>query len=72
LAEKQNVHNKYEEEVFLLEGRIKDKEETITELTQQIEELDFTYKNTKAELEAFREDMSKRDNSRIKTIDELR
>jgi uncharacterized coiled-coil protein SlyX len=49
LAEKQNIQNKYEEEVFLLEGRIREKESVISDLSQQIEELDFTYKNTRAE-----------------------
>ncbi len=56
----------------MLESRIKDKEETINDLSQQVEELDFTYKNTKAELEAFRDDMNKKDNNRCKIIDELR
>lgn len=41
-------------------------------MAQQVEELDFTYKNTRAELDAFREDMIKKDNNRCKTIDELR
>jgi len=36
LAEKQNVQNKYEEEVFLLEGRIREKEASMAELSQQI------------------------------------
>lgn len=36
MAEKQNIQNKYEEEVFLLEGRIKEKEETINEYTEQL------------------------------------
>lgn len=56
----------------MLQSRIKDKEETINDLTQQVEELDFTYKNTRAELDAFRDDMLKKDNNRCKTIDELR
>jgi chromosome segregation ATPase len=72
LADKQNIQNKYEEEVFLLEGRVKEKEEVINELTQQVEELDFTYKNTRAELEAHREDTAKKDNNRNKLISELR
>jgi hypothetical protein len=32
----------------LLEGRVREKDAVITELSQQIEEIDFTYKNTKA------------------------
>ena len=36
LAEKQNAENKYEEEIFLLEGRVREKESVINELTQQI------------------------------------
>lgn len=47
LAEKQSAENKYEEEIFLLEGRVREKEAVILELTQQIEELDFSFKNTK-------------------------
>lgn len=72
LAEKQNIQNKYEEEVFLLEGRIREKESVISDLSQQIEELDFTYKNTRAELDAFRDDSVKKDINRNKLIGELR
>jgi len=36
MAEKKNAENKYEEEIFLLEGRVREKESIITELTQQI------------------------------------
>jgi hypothetical protein len=41
-------------------------------LNQQIEELDFTYKNTRAEFDAYRDDTTKKDNSRSKIIAELR
>ena len=72
MAEKQNAENKYEEEIFLLEGRVREKEAVINELTQQIEELDFTYKNIRAELEAVREETSKKDSNKTKLINELR
>ena len=68
LAEKQNAENKYEEEIFLLEGRVREKEAVITELSQQIEELDFTFKNTRAELDAFREEAMKKEAGRTKII----
>jgi hypothetical protein len=37
LEEKTNEQNKYEEEIFLLEGRLKEKDSTITDLTEQLE-----------------------------------
>jgi hypothetical protein len=37
-------------------------------LTQQFEELDFSYKNTKAELEAVREEAAKKEASKNKLI----
>lgn len=52
----------------MLEGRVREKEAVINELTQQIEELDFAYKNTKAELDAVREETTKKDNSKTKLI----
>ena len=56
----------------MLEGRVREKEAVINELTQQIEELDFTYKNIRAELDAVREETSKKDSSKTKLINELR
>lgn len=50
LEEKAREQNKFEEEIFLLEGRIKDKEQTINELTEQVEELDFLVRNAKNDL----------------------
>lgn len=47
LEEKSKEQNRYEEEIFLLEGRVKEKEVTINELTEQVEELDFLIRNTK-------------------------
>ncbi len=72
MEQKQNTENKYEEEIFLLEGRVREKDAVITELSQQIEEIDFTYKNTKAQLEAFREQTAKKEANRTKLINELR
>jgi uncharacterized coiled-coil protein SlyX len=68
LAEKQNAENKYEEEIFLLEGRVREKEAVISELSQQIEELDFSFKNARAELDAFREESMKKETARTKLI----
>jgi archaellum component FlaC len=51
---------------------VREKEAVINELTQQIEELDFTYKNIRAELEAVREETSKKDSNKTKLINELR
>lgn len=72
MAEKQNNENKYEEEIFLLEGRVREKQSIIAELTQQIEELDFSFKNTKTELEAVREQNSRKDATKTKLINQLR
>lgn len=72
MAEKQNNENKYEEEIFLLEGRVREKQSIIAELTQQIEELDFSFKNTKTELEAVREQNSRKDVTKTKLINQLR
>ena len=47
LEEKSKEQNRYEEEIFLLEGRVKEKEVTINELTEQVEELDCLIRNTK-------------------------
>jgi hypothetical protein len=49
LDEKSKDQNRYEEEIFLLEGRLKEKEAIICELTEQVEELDFLIKTTKNE-----------------------
>lgn len=54
LEEKSKEQNRYEEEIFLLEGRVKEKEVTINELTEQVEELDFLIRNTKTQLEICR------------------
>lgn len=47
MEERQKDQDKYEEEIFLLEGKVKEKEGTINELTEQVEQLDFMIRNTK-------------------------
>lgn len=48
LEGKASDQNRYEEEIFLLEGRLKEKEASISDLTEQLEELDFLLKTTKS------------------------
>lgn len=72
LEEKSKEQNRYEEEIFLLEGRVKEKEVTINELTEQVEELDFLIRNTKTQLEICREEALRKDIAKSKLIEELR
>lgn len=69
LEEKSKEQNRYEEEIFLLEGRVKEKEVTINELTEQVEELDFLIRNTKTQLEICREEASRKDIAKSKLIE---
>lgn len=72
LEEKSKEQNRYEEEIFLLEGRVKEKEVTINQLTEQVEELDFLIRNTKTQLEICREESSRKDIAKSKLIEQLR
>lgn len=70
--ERQNAHNRYEEEIFLLEGRIKEKEIVVDELVQQLAEVDFMAGNTKVEFEMYVADAEKKESQRNKLIQELK
>ena len=72
IEEKTRDQNKYEQEIFLLEGRIKEKDGTILELTEQVEEFDFLLKNNRTEFELYRQETYKKEAAKNKLVEELR
>lgn len=72
VANNQEEHDRYEEEIFSLEGKLREKEAIISELTQKVEEIDYCWKTIKGDFERYRDEAHKKDAAKTKQILELK
>lgn len=63
---------KSDDEIFRLNGKLREKETSIKELTMQIEELEFTVSNIRLDFQATVEETTKKETMLKKQVIELK